>query len=206
MTAEKTPSLVRCPKCRCAQPQQTGGWCRACGWPSAGARWREHTRLFPVQPEERNDHRCLDCGTKVVVTMPLQRPVIYPWFPWLAMGILVSAIALKERDWRIPAGVVALVALVAPLHVMYLRYRGRVAASSIVVRCPACGLVRIGGEVDEAIATGFRRGTVMFDTQRFAQCGRWDGQITIAGDEIAVTPDHCGGSRDRRTRRWTAPG
>ena len=41
------------------------------------------------------------------------------------------------------------------------------------------------------------RGTVMFDTQRFAQCGRWEGTITIAGEEIAVTPDVCGGSRDR---------
>ena len=41
------------------------------------------------------------------------------------------------------------------------------------------------------------RGTVMFDTQRFAQCGRWEGRIKIANEEIAVTPDVCGGSRDR---------
>jgi hypothetical protein len=41
------------------------------------------------------------------------------------------------------------------------------------------------------------RGTVMFDTQRFAQCGRWEGKLTIAGEDIAVTPDRCGGSRDR---------
>lgn len=41
------------------------------------------------------------------------------------------------------------------------------------------------------------KGTVVFDTQRFAQLGRWDGTITIAGEEIAVSADHCGGSRDR---------
>jgi hypothetical protein len=41
------------------------------------------------------------------------------------------------------------------------------------------------------------RGTVMFDTQRFAQLGRWEGTLTIAGTDFAVTPDRCGGSRDR---------
>ena len=41
------------------------------------------------------------------------------------------------------------------------------------------------------------RGTVVFDTQRFAQLGRWEGTLTVAGEDIAVTPDRCGGSRDR---------
>ena len=41
------------------------------------------------------------------------------------------------------------------------------------------------------------RGTVVFDTQRFAQMGRWEGTLTVAGEDIAVTPDRCGGSRDR---------
>ena len=41
------------------------------------------------------------------------------------------------------------------------------------------------------------KGTVMFDTQRFAQMGRWEGTLNVAGEEIAVTPDRCGGSRDR---------
>ena len=41
------------------------------------------------------------------------------------------------------------------------------------------------------------RGTVVFDTQRFAQLGRWEGTLSIAGDDIAVSPERCGGSRDR---------
>ncbi len=41
------------------------------------------------------------------------------------------------------------------------------------------------------------RGTVVFDTQRFAQMGRWEGTLTVAGTEFAVSPDRCGGSRDR---------
>ena len=41
------------------------------------------------------------------------------------------------------------------------------------------------------------RGTVVFDTQRFAQLGRWEGTLNVAGQDIAVTPDRCGGSRDR---------
>ena len=41
------------------------------------------------------------------------------------------------------------------------------------------------------------RGTIVFDTQRFAQLGRWQGTLTVAGTDIAVTPDRCGGARDR---------
>lgn len=41
------------------------------------------------------------------------------------------------------------------------------------------------------------RGTVMFDTQRFAQMGTWEGTLTVAGETLEVTPDRCGGSRDR---------
>ena len=41
------------------------------------------------------------------------------------------------------------------------------------------------------------RGKVIFDTQRFAQLGRWEGTLTVAGEDIAVTPARCGGSRDR---------
>ena len=41
------------------------------------------------------------------------------------------------------------------------------------------------------------RGTVVFKTQRFAQLGRWEGTLTVDGTDIAVTPDRCGGARDR---------
>ncbi len=41
------------------------------------------------------------------------------------------------------------------------------------------------------------RGTVVFDTQRFAQLGRWEGTLTVDGSDIAVSPDRCGGARDR---------
>jgi len=41
------------------------------------------------------------------------------------------------------------------------------------------------------------RGTVVFDTQRFAQLGRWEGTLTVAGEQIAITPERCGGNRDR---------
>src|SRR4051812_16194924 len=42
-----------------------------------------------------------------------------------------------------------------------------------------------------------RDGKLILDAQRFAQLGTWEGTITIAGDEIAVTPDRWVGSRDR---------
>lgn len=41
------------------------------------------------------------------------------------------------------------------------------------------------------------KGTVVFDTQRFAQIGRWDGTISIAGEDFEVNADRCGGTRDR---------
>lgn len=41
------------------------------------------------------------------------------------------------------------------------------------------------------------RGTVIFDTQRFAQTGRWAGTLSIAGEDFTVDPDRCGGVRDR---------
>lgn len=41
------------------------------------------------------------------------------------------------------------------------------------------------------------QGTVVFDTQRFAQTGRWEGDLAVGGSEFDVNPTHCGGSRDR---------
>ena len=41
------------------------------------------------------------------------------------------------------------------------------------------------------------RGTLVFDTQRFAQLGRWEGTLSVDGTDIAVTPERCGGARDR---------
>ncbi len=41
------------------------------------------------------------------------------------------------------------------------------------------------------------RGTVVFDTQRFAQTGRWEGSLAVGGADFNVDPAHCGGSRDR---------
>ena len=38
---------------------------------------------------------------------------------------------------------------------------------------------------------------MVFNTQRFAQLGRWEGTLTVDGTDIAVTPDRCGGARDR---------
>jgi hypothetical protein len=38
---------------------------------------------------------------------------------------------------------------------------------------------------------------VIFDTQRLAQTGTWSGTLVVGGEEIAVTPDHCRGNRDR---------
>jgi hypothetical protein len=40
-------------------------------------------------------------------------------------------------------------------------------------------------------------GRVLFDTQRLAQMGCWSGTLSVAGRDLAVTPDHCWGSRDR---------
>ncbi len=41
------------------------------------------------------------------------------------------------------------------------------------------------------------QGRVVFDTQRIAQTGFWSGTLSVAGEEISVTPDSCKGSRDR---------
>ena len=41
------------------------------------------------------------------------------------------------------------------------------------------------------------RGKVVFDTQRFAQTGCWEGTIEVGGESFAVTPDRWWGPRDR---------
>ncbi len=41
------------------------------------------------------------------------------------------------------------------------------------------------------------KGTVVFDTQRLAQLGRWEGTLQIGDEQFEVTPDRCGGTRDR---------
>ncbi|MFN3218670.1 MAG: hypothetical protein ACE367_19415 [Acidimicrobiales bacterium] len=41
------------------------------------------------------------------------------------------------------------------------------------------------------------KGKVVFDTQRFAQLGRWTGSLRAGDDSWDVTPDRWGGSRDR---------
>jgi hypothetical protein len=41
------------------------------------------------------------------------------------------------------------------------------------------------------------KGKVVFDTQRLAQTGCWSGTLTVGGEELAVTPARCWGTRDR---------
>jgi hypothetical protein len=41
------------------------------------------------------------------------------------------------------------------------------------------------------------KGKVVFDTQRLAQTGCWSGTLSVGGNELAVTPDRCWGTRDR---------
>lgn len=41
------------------------------------------------------------------------------------------------------------------------------------------------------------KGRVVFDTQRLAQLGTWDGTITVAGTELTIAPERHWGSRDR---------
>jgi hypothetical protein len=38
---------------------------------------------------------------------------------------------------------------------------------------------------------------VVFDTQRLAQTGTWEGTLVVDGEELAVTRDRCWGNRDR---------
>jgi hypothetical protein len=38
---------------------------------------------------------------------------------------------------------------------------------------------------------------VVFDTQRLAQTGTWEGTLVVDGEEIAITRDRCWGNRDR---------
>ena len=40
-------------------------------------------------------------------------------------------------------------------------------------------------------------GRVVFDTQRLAQTGTWSGTLSVSGEDIPVTPEHCWGTRDR---------
>jgi hypothetical protein len=42
-----------------------------------------------------------------------------------------------------------------------------------------------------------RHGRVTFDTQRLAQLGQWEGTLSVAGEDFAVTPDEWWGARDR---------
>lgn len=42
-----------------------------------------------------------------------------------------------------------------------------------------------------------KHGRVLFDTIRFAQTGRWEGTISVDGNELHVTPDRWWGTRDR---------
>jgi hypothetical protein len=42
-----------------------------------------------------------------------------------------------------------------------------------------------------------KQGRVLFDTMRYAQLGRWTGQLTIKGKSFDITPDKWIGSRDR---------
>jgi hypothetical protein len=55
----------------------------------------------------------------------------------------------------------------------------------------------IGPVVEEPRQYLRNQGRVVFDTQRLAQLGTWEGTLSVAGTDIAVTPDRCGGSRDR---------
>lgn len=42
-----------------------------------------------------------------------------------------------------------------------------------------------------------KHGRVLFDTMRFAQLGRWQGSLTVAGKTWQLTPDKWVGNRDR---------
>jgi hypothetical protein len=55
----------------------------------------------------------------------------------------------------------------------------------------------VGPVVEEPRQYLRNQGRVVFDTQRLAQLGTWEGTLSVGGRDIAVTPDHCGGSRDR---------
>jgi hypothetical protein len=41
------------------------------------------------------------------------------------------------------------------------------------------------------------RGKVVFDTQRLAQTGTWEGAVVVDGEELTVDPGTCWGTRDR---------
>ncbi len=41
------------------------------------------------------------------------------------------------------------------------------------------------------------KGKVVFDTQRLAQTGTWSGRLSVGGNDLAVTPERCWGTRDR---------
>ena len=42
-----------------------------------------------------------------------------------------------------------------------------------------------------------KEGRVLFDTMRFAQLGRWQGELAVDGQHFAITPEDFIGSRDR---------
>jgi len=57
-----------------------------------------------------------------------------------------------------------------------------------------CGSIPAFEEPRQYLRT---RGTVVFDTQRFAQLGRWEGSLTAGDQTFELDPEVCGGSRDR---------
>jgi hypothetical protein len=55
----------------------------------------------------------------------------------------------------------------------------------------------LGPVVEEPRQCVRSKGRVVFDTQRLAQLGSWEGTLSVGGRDLTVTPDRCGGSRDR---------
>jgi hypothetical protein len=162
--ARQNPVLRRCPLCHCAQKLPPDGICVACGWSAEPRHWEEETAKHPVQPEERDGHRCPECGEPVTVQMPLSPPVQSPLHLWTTVGVTVAGMAiLADGPWVIPFWIMSPVALVLPLHILYRRYRGAASIRTVVVLCRNCGFVRVGGRTNPDVTGPFRRGARVFD-------------------------------------------
>ena len=180
-TAEKTPRLLRCPKCGCAQPAPFDGRCRACGRSAPIPRWTYTTARHPVQPEERNGHACPECGDEVIVSLPSMRPSASPFVYWLILGITLGPMAaLTGGLWEAAVIALAPAAGLLPLHLMYRKYGGPAAVWHIVVACRSCRFVRAGRLGGDQPRWDWRRGQAFFD-------GLYRKLLPVAAFFLAIT-------------------
>jgi hypothetical protein len=76
------------------------------------------------------------------------------------------------------------------------RLRVRLEPNETGIECDLTFLARTAS-IEEGRQTQRREGRLMMDSTRFAQFGRWEGEIRYAGKRVAVDPARVYGTKDR---------